>query len=350
MVRIFGLLIVMGLAAAGSTTASVAQQSQPQVSIVQKWLGSGHADAQSPSFTHWDGEASIPGTCATCHSGEGFRDFYGIDGSAVGAVDHPITPGGVIDCDTCHNDAIADIEGVTFPSGIVVQEAGSNATCMTCHQGRQSGNAVATATADADADAVNAEITFINPHYASAAATLLGSAVGGGYEYPDRNYVGRFEHVPALAQCADCHDPHGLGVRVETCAGCHGSENPRSIRTSQADFDGDGDIGSGMHDEVAALADVLLEAIKTYSLEVTAAPIDYTVHFPYFVAQNTNTAGSPYRSWTPRLLRAAYNYQFVTKDKGAYAHNPHYAVQLLHDSISDLGQALGTRFEIGARP
>ena len=33
-----------------------------------------------------------------------------------------------------------------------------------------------------------------------------------------------------------------------------------------------------------------------------------------------------YKAWTPRLLRAAYNYQFVTKDPGAFAHNPTYAI------------------------
>ena len=38
-----------------------------------------------------------------------------------------------------------------------------------------------------------------------------------------------------------------------------------------------------------------------------------------------------YRSWTPRLLKAAYNYQVVSKDPGAYTHNPTYALQLLHD-------------------
>ena len=44
-------------------------------------------------------------------------------------------------------------------------------------------------------------------------------------------------------------------------------------------------------------------------------------------------------TWTPRLLKAAYNYQFIEQDKGAFAHNPHYALQLLYDSIESLAQA-----------
>ena len=44
-----------------------------------------------------------------------------------------------------------------------------------------------------------------------------------------------------------------------------------------------------------------------------------------------------YTTWTPRLLRAAYNYQYVTKDPGAYAHNPYYIIQVLQDSLESLG-------------
>ena len=44
-----------------------------------------------------------------------------------------------------------------------------------------------------------------------------------------------------------------------------------------------------------------------------------------------------FQSWTPRLLRAAYNYQFVAKDPGGYSHNPKYLIQLLYDSLENLG-------------
>jgi hypothetical protein len=38
------------------------------------------------------------------------------------------------------------------------------------------------------------------------------------------------------------------------------------------------------------------------------------------------------------LLRVAYNHQWVNKDPGAFAHNGKYIVQILYDSLSDLGQ------------
>jgi hypothetical protein len=37
------------------------------------------------------------------------------------------------------------------------------------------------------------------------------------------------------------------------------------------------------------------------------------------------------------LLRAAYNYQWVQKDPGAFAHNGKYILQVLYDSIADIG-------------
>lgn len=345
-------VVILGvLAFAWLLSGAMAQESQPHISIVQKWLSSGHADSSSSSFTHWDGEEEIPGSCATCHSGEGFRDFWGFDDSAAGTVDHPVVPGGVVDCDTCHADGAGDIDAVIFPSGMRVSQPGSTATCLTCHQGRQSGSALESATAGGEDDSVNPELSFINPHYAVAGAMLQGSLVGGGYQYPGRSYMGRFTHVPPFSTCTDCHDPHALEVEVTSCGRCHGTNDPRAIRTSAGDYDGDGDREAGIHAEIETLSATLLEAIEVYSVEVVQTAITYSANYPYFmIAEGQENAGRPYASWTPRLLRAAYNYKFVISDSGAYAHNPHYAIQLLHDSITDLSTVTGARYQIGERP
>ena len=42
-------------------------------------------------------------------------------------------------------------------------------------------------------------------------------------------------------------------------------------------------------------------------------------------------------NWTPKLLKAAFNYQYSQKDPGAFVHNPKYVIQFLIDSIEDLG-------------
>jgi hypothetical protein len=68
--------------------------------------------------------------------------------------------------------------------------------------------------------------------------------------------------------------------------------------------------------------------------------------YPYFFADlNSNGAADPdeanrdnaFSSWTPKLLRAAYNYQYSAKDPGAFAHNGQYVMQLLYDGLVDMG-------------
>jgi hypothetical protein len=72
--------------------------------------------------------------------------------------------------------------------------------------------------------------------------------------------------------------------------------------------------------------------------------------YPYFFADANGdgvideSEGRPaaYTSWTPRSLRAAYNWKLVTADPGNYAHNPPYMLELLFDSMEDLSVPLGT--------
>ena len=111
--------------------------------------------------------------------------------------------------------------------------------------------------------------------------------------------------------------------------------------------DGDGDITEGIADPISTLHDQLHTAIQNYATNVIGTAIIYADGYPYFFIDSdgngTVTEGEAaypnrYQSWTPRLLRAAYNYQFVAKDSAAYAHNPHYALQLLYDSLESLSQ------------
>ncbi len=338
----------------------IAQSSGPQTEIAEKWLSSGHADATSPAFTHWDDEGTIPQNCATCHASEGFLAFYGLDGSTAGIIDDPVPTGGVVNCATCHNDAIETIQSVQFPSGVIVSDFGSNSTCITCHQGRQSSIGVSEAVADMGEDEINPELSFINVHYNAAAAMLMGSQVKGGFEYDGNIYSGRFSHGLRPVQCTDCHDPHALDVQVDKCITCHKTDDPRIIRSSIRDFDGDGDLSEGIYNEIAALHSILGEAITAYANQVAAAPIVYDDQkYPHFF-NDINGNGAPdadeirypnkYASWTPRLLKAAYNYQFVAKEQGAYAHNPHYALQILFDSIQNLSTVVKTDMPDIERP
>ena len=341
--------------------SALSQESEPvsAAQMVEKWLTSAHADAAAEAFTHWDEEGEIPGSCATCHSGEGFRDFVAGDMSTPGVIDHPVETGGVVDCETCHNEATEVLTTVTFPSGVQISDLGKSAICMTCHQGRTSAETVNMSVAELGDDEVNPDLGFVNVHYRAAAATQRGGEVHGGYEYAGKTYMGLFAHVPTAATCVDCHDPHALEVEVELCVGCHQTDDPAAIRTSQTDFDGDGDMSEGIAAEIDMVHDALRGAITAYSAEVSGIGAVYASSYPYWFA-DTNGDGeagedetvfpNSYKSWTPRLLKAAYNYHYVVEDPGAFAHNPHYVLQILYDSIEDLGQSVSVDMAALTRP
>lgn len=329
--------------------------------ITEAWLASRHADRSAEAFTHWNEDGEIIGRCAVCHSSIGLMDYLDGPMDPVGAIADAVPIGSVVSCATCHSDAAADLSDVPFPSGIHVELARGSAICAVCHQGRASTGAVDAAVADLADDALSPDLGFVNSHYAVAAATQQGSAVHGGYEYPGLSYAGPFTHIAELNTCSACHSPHGLQVELASCTSCHeGATDFRAIRTSPTDFDGDGDTAEGIADPIMTLHADLEAAITLYAARIAEAPIVYAPgSFPYFFhdtdgdgALSEGEAAFPnrYQSWTPRLLRAAYNYQYVRQDGGAFAHNPHYALQLLYDSLADLGSAVDVDIAGYVRP
>lgn len=336
-------------------------------SVTAKWAQSGHADVTSHSFTNWDEDdpPQVPENCAKCHSLYGYLDFLGADGSAAGTVDAPAKIGSVIACNTCHNVPAHEMTAVKFPSGVELAEASGAANCLQCHQGRASTQTVDTAIAGRDADTVAEGLGFINVHYGVAAATQAGSEAQGGYQYAGKTYVGRFEHVEDYRTCTQCHDAHSTALDADTCSPCHlnvvDNGDLHAIRTSTVDVNGNGDITEPIVNEIDTLHLALYAAIQDYAASVIGAPIIYDKGaFPYFFV-DTNGNGAPdgdeasfgnrYLTWTPRLVRTVYNYNFVNKDRGAYAHNPEYVLQLLYDSLEDLqGVVAVPGFERFTRP
>jgi hypothetical protein len=350
---------ILDASAAPAQEADATAPMTVTVPFLEEWMGSPHADATSEAFRHWDEEdpAEIPVECAKCHSSTGYQDFLGADGSDPEVVDAAVVPNTVVDCVACHNDVTVVKDTVTMPSGLVLANLGDEARCMECHQGRESKVSVDQAIADsgADMDAVSEDLGFLNIHYYAAAATKYGTLAKGGYEYDGNMYDGNFTHVEGYETCIECHNSHTLEVRVEECAECHNDvaavEDLRNVRMegSQVDYDGDGDLEEGIYFEIEGLQQSLLTAIQAYASEVAGAAITYdSASYPYFFV-DTNANGTTeedeaaypnaYASWTPRLLKAAYNYQTSLKDPGSYVHGGKYIIQLLFDSIADLNQA-----------
>jgi hypothetical protein len=304
----------------------------------------GHFAGSEEAFRHWDEEGAVPGSCSRCHSAAGLPLYL-----EQGAEIEQATANG-LNCATCHNDlttfTLYESDSVEFPSGVTLslaevdEENGPKANlCLNCHQGRAYGGTVDARIGELGDDEIGESLSFVNVHYFPAGSTLFGSEAQVGYQYEGNEYVGRFEHVSGFDTCVECHDAHALEVVVEDCGNCHDGvsteEDLQNIRVSETDFDGDGDVTEGMAGEVATLRDALIVAMNDYTAaNEGVSPIVYDpARYPYFF----DDAGERYATWTPALLRAAYNYQYATKDPGGFAHNGLYVLQLLYDSLVGVG-------------
>ncbi len=322
-------------------------------------VDAGHFDGSAEAFRHWDADDPpvVPASCSRCHSAEGLPLFV-----STGTTTAQPLPNG-FQCSNCHpaipNFAVQlTVPDVTFPSGAVI-DSGNNTTnlCMTCHQGRESKLDVDEAIANAappDEDTVDTDLSFLNIHYFAAGATRYGTEAMGGYEYDGKRYDGFFPHVTDFNDCSSCHTVHGQDVRIGECGQCHAGVTTLAdlvnIRMpgSTEDYNGNGNVTEGITFEIDGLRDLLLPAMQAYA---TAHPVaDDIVYdentYPYFfIDTNGNGIVDPgenifpngYKTWTARLLKAAYNLQYSLKDPGCSAHNAKYVIELLYDSIEDVG-------------
>jgi hypothetical protein len=125
-------------------------------------------------------------------------------------------------------------------------------------------------------------------------------------------------------------------------------EDLRTIRESGDDFDGDGDTGEGLAGEIDTMREALYAAVQDYAENNAGAALAYNPQsYPYFFADangngEADEGEEAYTAWTPRLLQAAYNYQYSTKDPGAFAHNGLYILQVVYDSLEDIGADVST--------
>ncbi len=115
------------------------------------------------------------------------------------------------------------------------------------------------------------------------------------------------------------------------------------------DYDADGTV-EGMYHEIEGLRNILIQSMQQYTEDKIGLGIGWADKFPYlFIDSNQDGALSEeeavsqnaFKAFTPRLMRAAFNYQFSAKEPAGYVHNGKYIIQLLYDSIADLSSATG---------
>lgn len=333
---ILSFVVVLTLLTISACTGAEASEAV----IEAAWSTSAHADSEARAFTRWDNNdpPEIPENCAKCHSTPGYQDFLGTDGSTPGQVDNPAPTSTTVECEACHNEVSVEKDGAIMPSKVELVELGRNSDCMECHQGRSSSVQVDELLVGLPPDNVNEDISGPGVHNSPVGPTLYGSEALGGYEYSEKSYSDRYGHVVDFDSCISCHDSHSLRVDPQRCSACHlgvrTKEDFHNIRASNVDYDGDRDTNEGMAGEIETLEKKLLQAIVHYTSNTSGVePLVINGRF-------VNEAGESYSTWTPRLLRGAFNYQYSTKGPGSFVHNPGYIIQLLYDSIEDMGGSL----------
>ncbi len=330
-----------------------------------------HFAGDTMPFRDWDAEGVVPASCAKCHSSTGLPEYLANGGTlvvgsngalnVVGVVEQPVANGFL--CSTCHDESNFPnrlaVTTVPFPSGVSLtfstqkDDKGNlvpvdSNLCLECHQGRESNLTVTLRLASfTNPDKPDPKISFRNVHYLAAGATLFGTQAKGMVEYSGKAYDGQLVHVANFNQCTECHDAHTQEVLVDSCKGCHGTTDVTTIRMTKEDYDGSKDATEPMAKVIDNFKTRLYAAVQKYAKDRAGAGIIYDPSaYPYVYLDKDND-GKPdvndqgakigYNAFTPRLLKAVYNLNYATKDPGVFAHNPKYVLEVLYDSIQDLG-------------
>lgn len=361
---------------------------QSDVTINLQWAASAHAGhilatgsvqdsaTKFSAWTHYDwdktndtvaGDFSGRAACQRCHTATGIANFLSAPASydpANNDFSHlsgwTATTGSpqqeLLYCWGCHSNvtsgalrnpggineeyaAVVNANTATVGTSVTVNypDIGPSNVCMGCHLGREVGANITNTT---DADGI---LNFVNSHYLTAGATLFNES---GYEYGVYDNYGYHKNVGVgnaagtgnAGPCVTCHmsstKSHTLSTEGSIqCGKCHAAMTPALLEKKKTEFN---------------------EALEALRIALEAKGIYFYGAYPYFftapyVAGGTNTAftdwASVANSYTPvagwkNVMGAAFNYNLLVHDPGAYAHNRTYALLLIRDSIDVLNDGL----------
>ncbi|MDP2166762.1 MAG: hypothetical protein Q8J64_00330 [Thermodesulfovibrionales bacterium] len=331
------------------------------MAVNRQWAESGHADITSPAFNR-----VFSGACVRCHSGIGFANYVGVGNTKYPGWTAPVGAANLVGhhltCNACHdaqgyptasNKRLRKTGITNLISGTgttMVYDAalnvGASATCISCHQARESGGSIfkqmvinGATPYDATDDTIPV-ISFVNPHYAAAGALLFSLK---GFEYNGLTYTtGNVMHQTPL--CTGCHmagsndedlGGHTFAVRTETgrenvdvCERCHGPVESLESVGGISDVDGDNLYGYPK-DEIKGLKNLIIANLASAGIIYNS-----TVHPYFFKAGFPHTSANGVKTWKESQLEAAFNLKLIAAEPGAYAHNFKYAAQLLRDSYA----------------
>jgi len=306
--------------------------------INAQWAGTLHA-----SGTSWARGTS--GTCAKCHSTQGF--YATMETAKFTVANPPMTPESA-GCKTCHNshlnlafdgseiavpfsttakvyllydNTLLDVEPT---SGAKTVDFGNSSNlCTNCHQPRTNDffPVVYSATDATQTTTYNVTSYHWGPHYGTQSVILAGIAA---YEIPGTVEYSSSPHKD-MASCADCHMGEAVGSEgghtfkptVENCKGCHPSAVNFNYNARQTEIEG--------------LLEELAHNLQTLKLlgpddDLHALPVaGRTINSVVYPGKGSN--------WTKTELGLVYNYLVAHYEGSHGVHNYIYTKALLQNSI-----------------
>jgi nitrate/TMAO reductase-like tetraheme cytochrome c subunit len=366
----------------------------PAIDINQQWANSAHGGhiasgpatkTTAPGWTYynWDQVTGTGNraTCQRCHTATGAKNFFDAKIAGTAYVETSNTfphlegwtaaagspQNEMLYCWGCHSDvptgtlrdpgAIVEIfagVGTAAPAATVTfPNVFESNICLGCHIGRQVGQNIADSTADFS------NRNFINSHYLAAGGTVFNKA---GYEYgPTANYsiygfhkqVGwsDVQSTGTRGPCVTCHmtsaeghtfevvQKDGAGVITAVastaCVSCHADMNPATLNATKIDFE------AALEELRVALASRGVHFYEAHPYFFTApyvpnAPAGTNVGVTNWNGINVGTEATPITGRGKDVMGAAFNYNLLAHDPGAYAHNSGYALKLIVDSLDFL--------------
>ncbi len=271
------------------------------------------------------------GSCAVCHSHEGFV----ANGDQAGLED-AFVHGSTMSCGTCHSHS-TNGEGKVFSADVPlrfndpvvmltgvddIDLGGESNLCVRCHQPRTTWDAYD----DETGDFAFITSSHAGPHHGAQSTALMG--LGGDHR---------------LSSSLDDYGPSPHGA--EGCVSCHMNEGNHSFKPVAAactgchEVDGDldhGDARAAIATKMATLAGYLTategHAIERDSLGVYVVIPDSMVHGPLHM----DDAGEYHPvigAFDRDVYSAFWNYMTVVEDQSGGAHNPPYMEALLNASM-----------------
>ncbi len=279
----------------------------PDLEIQLAYATSGHKAGE------YVGYAGGRGSCAKCHSKQGFIE-YAVNGEVAGDISDPAA----IDCATCHT-VHPDGFGIRangpvsliWDEGATPVDFGDNSNiCANCHQSRRAEPMIA-----APADTFEITSTHYGPHHGAQANVLEGvgfAEIEGSMDYPDAGAG----HAAAGMTCVACHmddgyadeqGGHSWHTALAACQTCHAGTDDFDVNGFQTDTQG----------KLDGLRDRLVE------LGVVAGDDEHGYH--------------PVEGVYPMVqVRAFFNWIGLEEDRSKGAHNPSYVDALLENSLEAL--------------